>query len=420
MKRPRSAALKNFGDTPLRLERVLTEASRQLNANGLSLTSVADIATTLGISRAALYYYVEDRENLVFLCYRRTYETIARHLGEAIRLGSDAADAIGLFVDRMLDPTQPEIATRAEISCLNAERHQIIQGLHDAITTRLAHLLEVGARAGILRNCDSEVAAATILSMITWAPLSRHWTEMAKQFGHGRVLATVKTTILAGLFKERGQLPDFKPFDLSPLIARAGGVFDRRGLSDVKRDTLLAVASRLFTHKGIDSTSLEEIAAQAGVSKRTLYHHVGDKEAVVAACYRRALRTVLFIKDRMLAYDGPPVQALAAAYHAISIVLLSDDLTPIFPLTGYRTVSPQTKEDLYVGLTELGIGYFRVMSTAIADGTLVEMDIPVRQVIIFGAFSWLAHATIPNIEEQHAHTAREISNLLCIGVGRAG
>ena len=49
-----------------RHERVLDEAARQLNAKGVSLTSLTEIAEKLGISRAAMYYYVEDREDLVF------------------------------------------------------------------------------------------------------------------------------------------------------------------------------------------------------------------------------------------------------------------------------------------------------------------------------------------------------------------
>ena len=66
-------------------ERVLDEAARQLNEKGVLLTSLAEIAAKLGVTRGAMYYYVADREDLVFQCYRRAAEITARHLLEAGR-----------------------------------------------------------------------------------------------------------------------------------------------------------------------------------------------------------------------------------------------------------------------------------------------------------------------------------------------
>ena len=72
-------------------ERVLDEAARQLNEKGVLLTSLAEIAAKLGVTRGAMYYYVADREDLVFQCYRRAAEITARHLLEASRASGTAA-----------------------------------------------------------------------------------------------------------------------------------------------------------------------------------------------------------------------------------------------------------------------------------------------------------------------------------------
>ena len=68
----------------------------------------------------------------------------------------------------------------------------------------------------------------------------------------------------------------------------------------------------------LDATSLDEIAAQVGTTKRTLHHHIGSKQDLVAACYERAFRIFLFIKDRMLEYSGSRLQALAASMDALA------------------------------------------------------------------------------------------------------
>jgi TetR/AcrR family transcriptional regulator, mexJK operon transcriptional repressor len=56
-----------------------------------------------------------------------------------------------------------------------------------------------------------------------------------------------------------------------------------------KRAAILAAAKRLFVSRGFESTSMDAVAAEAGVSKLTVYNHFTDKEslffaAVEAAC----------------------------------------------------------------------------------------------------------------------------------------
>ena len=117
-----------------------------------------------------MYYYVEDREDLVFQCYRRAAEITARHLLEASRAGGTAADMLRSFVTRMLDPNEPEIAARAEIAMLNADsaRHDpgFVRRTRDASRARAG---DRRARRRVLRRCDVEVSARIILSLVTWA-----------------------------------------------------------------------------------------------------------------------------------------------------------------------------------------------------------------------------------------------------------
>ena len=50
-----------------------------------------------------------------------------------------------------------------------------------------------------------------------------------------------------------------------------------------KGNAILEAARRLFTSQGFDATSMDQIAAAAGVSKLTVYSHFGDKDTLFAA-----------------------------------------------------------------------------------------------------------------------------------------
>jgi TetR/AcrR family transcriptional regulator, mexJK operon transcriptional repressor len=55
------------------------------------------------------------------------------------------------------------------------------------------------------------------------------------------------------------------------------------------RERILQVATELFLEEGYGSTSIESVAARAGVSKRTFYDRFGDKAALFAAVVHRII-----------------------------------------------------------------------------------------------------------------------------------
>jgi len=57
---------------------------------------------------------------------------------------------------------------------------------------------------------------------------------------------------------------------------------------DLRRRQVLAVAEQLFVERGYAATSMDDVAAGAGVSKPIVYGLVGSKEQVFEACMARA------------------------------------------------------------------------------------------------------------------------------------
>jgi AcrR family transcriptional regulator len=65
---------------------------------------------------------------------------------------------------------------------------------------------------------------------------------------------------------------------------RAGRV---RMTGKERREQLLDVGRKLFAERGFEGTSVEEIAAKAGVSKPVVYEHFGGKEGLYAVVVDR-------------------------------------------------------------------------------------------------------------------------------------
>ncbi|MDQ6938508.1 MAG: TetR/AcrR family transcriptional regulator [Actinomycetota bacterium] len=60
-----------------------------------------------------------------------------------------------------------------------------------------------------------------------------------------------------------------------------------------RREQLLNVGRSLFAEKGFEATSIEEIAARAGVSKPVVYEHFGGKEGLYAVVVDREMQALL-------------------------------------------------------------------------------------------------------------------------------
>ncbi|WP_130866677.1 TetR/AcrR family transcriptional regulator [Acidipropionibacterium timonense] len=60
--------------------------------------------------------------------------------------------------------------------------------------------------------------------------------------------------------------------------------------SGERREQLIEVAAGLFAANGVDGTSVEEIAACAGVSKPIVYEHFGSKDGLYAVVVDRQVR----------------------------------------------------------------------------------------------------------------------------------
>jgi len=80
-----------------------------------------------------------------------------------------------------------------------------------------------------------------------------------------------------------------------------------------RRQQLLDIGRRLFAERGLDGTSIEEIAAQAGVSKPVVYEHFGGKEGLYAVVVDREVERFLTMATTLLEGEDTREKFEAAA-----------------------------------------------------------------------------------------------------------
>lgn len=143
----------------------------------------------------------------------------------------------------------------------------------------------------------------------------------------------------------------------------------RQVRGDAKRDEIMRAALNVFLDKGYLSTSVDEIAAAARASKRTVYSHFGDKEALFREVIRGTIAPMQEALQRRLdlASRDDVLEALRSVAHSLAtiivtpqvarlrrVVIAETDRFPELAAEWYRLGPRQTVDRLAVYLGELG------------------------------------------------------------------
>ena len=157
----------------LQKDRMLRAAAQCFNEKGYSGSSLKDVANILGLTDAALYYYVKNKEELVYLCYVRAGEVGRESMDRAIAEGSCGLDTVTRYIHHHLEAMTGEqgpVAILSEIPSLKPEhREQVLQISRDH-STRFEAVLERGIADGSIAPCDVRMTGNAIMGALNWVP----------------------------------------------------------------------------------------------------------------------------------------------------------------------------------------------------------------------------------------------------------
>lgn len=98
----------------------------------------------------------------------------------------------------------------------------------------------------------------------------------------------------------------------------------RRGRPGHDLESVLATSVAVFTERGYDATSMDDLAHRLGVGKSALYHHVESKQALLGLALDRALAGLEQLADTVRRSNAPAVEKLELLVRGSVRVLVAD------------------------------------------------------------------------------------------------
>ena len=161
-------------------ERLLKAAAACFNEKGYSGTSLKDVANHLGLTDAALYYYVKNKEELVYQCYLRAGELGREALDRAIAEGDTGLKQARLYiryhVEIMVGDRGP-VAIMSEIPSLKPLHRENVLAISRRHSRSFEEILRRGIEDGSIIRCDVRMTGNAIMGSINWIPKWFHGNE---------------------------------------------------------------------------------------------------------------------------------------------------------------------------------------------------------------------------------------------------
>lgn len=165
-------------------DRMLRAAAHCFNQKGYSGTSLKDVAAMLGLTDAALYYYVRNKEELVYQCYVRAAQVARAAMEAAVAEGCTGLEQVRLYIRNHIDSIVGDsgpLAIMSEIPSLTPEHRDEVLGLSRAHSRNFEAILERGIADGSIAACDVRMTGNAIMGALNWIPKWWHGDKAAAQ-----------------------------------------------------------------------------------------------------------------------------------------------------------------------------------------------------------------------------------------------
>lgn len=399
-----------------RRNEVIALATKLFNTHGIGAVGLTEIADKLDMSRASLYHYVKNRNDLIYQSYKRSCDQMAMDLEEADQ-SLQGFLKIKSYIECAMRPDHSPAAVLSEVASLDEVERNTIQNDHQKNIDHLIGFVVQGIEDESIKPCDPEIAAQAIYGIISWSQLLSEWSKSSTASSlRSRTVTTLIHLLEDGLATE----PE-KPLANAPPISRFyptfGDPFEPNASADAKAESVLATASSLFNQNGIDSTSLNDIAASLGVTKGVLYHYFEDKDEIVLKSYERAFE----LYEAFICYaqnsSGTGLQIGLLNSH-LNIQAKSSSLAPLMPQVGFSSLPTTSRQKFRKIANRQNKTIAAMLSAGIEDGSVRECETSLVTHIFAGAFGWIPKWRLEDDPRSPQVLADEMCRIIQTGLAR--
>jgi AcrR family transcriptional regulator len=188
-----------------------------------------------------------------------------------------------------------------------------------------------------------------------------------------------------------------------------------------RRQSILDAAVDLFQERGYLGTTVDDIAARAGVTKRTVYHHMGSKEHILSEVHSQFIDEGLRRWEAIAEAGGPAADVLRELIEAhVKIVAVHGKAIAVF-FEEAKHLNPDSRAEI----DRQRDRYESILRVTIARGVETGefrsgIDVSVTTLLVLGALTEMYHWYRPKARAAQDETVALCTRLILAGIRAEG
>jgi AcrR family transcriptional regulator len=143
-------------------EAVLVAAARAFRERGVHNTTLDDIASFLNVTKPTIYYYLTNKEQIIFECFRLGIGRITAVLADLEKSHGSGREKLAALARRYAEVMASDFGwcmVRVEDHDLSPAVARRLKGMKSEIDQGIRRLVRAGIEDGSIRECDPKMTA---------------------------------------------------------------------------------------------------------------------------------------------------------------------------------------------------------------------------------------------------------------------
>ncbi len=174
-------------DRERKRDAVIMTAARAFRERGYHNTSLDDIASELNVTKPTVYHYVENKEQLLFECFRAGLKLIMDGIAEQRESTDTGRERLAAVIARYAEAITSDFGwcmVQAENQDLSPTMSRKVKALKSEIDQGLRALIRAGVTDGSIRECDEKMTAFALAGALNWIA---HWYRSDDQLAAAEI-----------------------------------------------------------------------------------------------------------------------------------------------------------------------------------------------------------------------------------------
>ncbi len=152
---------------------LIREAGAAFGRNGFYSTTLDDVAKNIGITKAAIYYYFKDKNEILYECHKLAIKIARNAINEAEKNGHNGYEKLTMTIRGYIVGITTELdnfSVLVDLSALRPRERKVVVYFRDRFETRMRKFVEEGIKDGSILPCEPKFAIFAIMGAVSWVP----------------------------------------------------------------------------------------------------------------------------------------------------------------------------------------------------------------------------------------------------------